>query len=80
MVLVPSCSSPQVKKYAILSADFWILFFIGGLKSSGEAALVGASEHMEGSRRVVEGGANEAEDSLDDSSLSMLSKSNSSPE
>jgi hypothetical protein len=80
MVLVPSCSSPRVKKYAISSADFRILFFIGGLKSSGEAALVGASEHTEGGGRVVEGGANEAEDSLDNSSLSTLSKSNSSPE
>jgi hypothetical protein len=80
MVWVPFFSSPRMKKYAISSAVFRLLFFSGGLKSSGEAALVGASEHTLGGGRVVEGGANEAEESLDDSSLSTLSKSNSSPE
>jgi hypothetical protein len=81
MVLVPSVSQPRVKKYTISSAALpFVLFFSGGLKSSGEAALVGALEHTVGGGRAVEGGANEAEESLDSSSLSTLSKLNSSPE
>ena len=79
--MVLSCSQPRVKKYSISSAVRGERFFGGKLRSSGEVALVGASDATVGGGRVAEEGTNdEAEDSLDDSCLSTLSKSNSSPE
>jgi hypothetical protein len=70
-----------MKKYSISSAvRRELVFFNGGSKSSGEVALVGASDTTVDGGRVAEEGTNgEAEDSLEDFCLSTLAKSNSSP-
>jgi hypothetical protein len=83
MVLLNGVREPRMKKYSTSSAICRVLIFDGGLRSSGEVALVGALGDTVGWRLAGlagEGTNGEAMHPSDDSCLSTLSKSKSSPE